>query len=143
MSWRTRGALVGLLVAVCGCATSGDSGSGPGATADASLDVTGGGDVVIGPSPDAVVPGIDASSSSGGEAGGDDDAADPEDAAEDGHPSKSCVGLSDGTPCGAAPDICHNAPLCEGGSCAAAAPKSDGFVCGTAPDACHDAPTCK
>jgi hypothetical protein len=51
--------------------------------------------------------------------------------------------LPDGTLCGAAPDICHNAPLCEGGACAAATAKADGFVCGAAPDACHDAAICK
>jgi hypothetical protein len=49
----------------------------------------------------------------------------------------------DGTPCGAAPDVCHDAPLCEGGACAAAAAKADGFVCAAAPDDCHDAGTCK
>jgi hypothetical protein len=143
MRWRTRGALAWLLAA-SGCAQAGGDGGGPGIVADASVDTAGGADVVIGPSPDAVVPGIDAGGSSGDASDdGADDAADPVDAADDGHPSKSCVGLTDGTPCGAAPDVCHDAPLCESGACAAAAAKADGFVCGTAPDACHEAPVCK
>jgi hypothetical protein len=56
---------------------------------------------------------------------------------------KSCAGLPNGTLCGAAPDICHDAPVCAGGACAPAAAKPDGFVCATAPDACHTDGTCK
>ncbi len=50
--------------------------------------------------------------------------------------------LPDGTSCGAAPDMCHAAPGCKAGVCAAAEPVMDGTPCGTAPDACHDVPTC-
>jgi hypothetical protein len=146
MTRRTGGALVGLFAAawVGGCASpgSGDDGNGPVIGTDASLVDSSGGDVAIGPSPDAVIPGIDASTGDAAEAAGDD-ADDPADTGDDAHPSKSCVGLMDGTPCGAAPDICHDAPLCEGGSCAAAVAKADGFVCAAAPDDCHVAGTCK
>jgi len=145
MRRRTRGAVLVLFAAAWGCASpgSGDDGAGPVSGVDASVD-SGGGDVAVGPSPDAVVPGIDGSTSNGDASeAGDDDAGDPPDADDDGaHPSKSCVGLPNGTPCGAAPDICHDAPVCESGACAAAAAKANGFVCAAAPDDCHTAGTC-
>lgn len=131
MSRRTGGALAAILVTVAAaCAASGDGdgeqdgGRSPGADASAGSE-----DGPIGPSPDAIVLGDDG----------------PEDVAttDDAPASKSCTGLPDGTPCGASPDICHDAPACESGTCAPAAAKPDGFVCGTAPDICHDAPACK
>ena len=141
-----HGCLVGLFAAAVGCASpgSGDDGVGPVIGVDASVDATGS-DVSIGPTPDAVVPGIDTGGGGGSDASeaAGDDASDPADTGDDGHPSKSCAGLANGTPCGASPDICHDAPLCEGGACAAPAAKADGFVCAAAPDACHDAGTCK
>jgi hypothetical protein len=147
MRRRLHGCLVVLLAAACGsaCASpgSGDDGTGPITGADASIDTAGGADVLIGPSPDAVVPGLDSGGGSDASEAAADEAGDPADAEDDGHPSKSCVGLMDGTPCGASPDICHDAPLCEGGACAPPAPKADGFVCAAAPDDCHTAGTCK
>src|ERR1019366_1395235 len=56
---------------------------------------------------------------------------------------KSCVGLADGTPCGAAPNECVDPPVCMSGACATPVAKPDGTGCGTAPDVCHDAPVCK
>jgi hypothetical protein len=46
------------------------------------------------------------------------------------------------TTCGTAPDACHLAPTCAGGTCGAAANAADGAKCGDPPDACHDAPKC-
>lgn len=75
-----------------------------------------------GPSPDAIVLGDDSPAETGG---------------------KSCVNLQDGTPCGSAPDICHEPPVCMSGVCAAPAAKPDGLVCDPASDACHTDGTCK
>jgi hypothetical protein len=132
MTGRTRGALAALLVTLgFACATSGDSGAGDGFPDSGSADSsTGGQDGPGGPSPDAVVLGDDATG---------DDAAEVDDSPA----GKSCAGLPDGTPCGASPDVCHDAPQCESGVCAPAAAKMDGFVCGTPADACHGDPTCK
>jgi len=132
MTRRTRGALAAILVTLgVACATSGDSGGGDGDASPGNDSSTSGSDGHAGPSPDAVVLGDDST-----EAGGDEPA-------DDAPAGKSCAGLPDGTPCGASPDVCHDAPVCSAGTCAPAAPKQDGFVCGTAPDACHDAPACK
>ena len=134
MSLRSSRALVALFVALAAgaCAAQGSGsagGSGLGDDADASIGSQG--DDGGGPSPDAVIFGIDAAS---GDAA-DDAESDPPDVADDSHASKSCTGLPDGTPCGAAPDICHDVPVCAGGACAAAGAKADGFVCAAAPDA--------
>jgi hypothetical protein len=142
MRLRSSRALVALLVAFAAgaCAAQGSGnvgGSGLGDDTDASIGSHGDGGG--GPSPDAVIFGIDATS--GDDVG--DEQTDPPDVADDSHASKSCTGLPDGTPCGAAPDICHDAPVCSGGACAAAAAKADGFVCATAPDDCHTDGTCK
>jgi hypothetical protein len=104
---------------LAGCASSESEGAPAG---DASVDGAGdrgAGDAAGGPSPDAIAPASD------GALGG-----------------KSCAGLADGTPCGPAPDVCHDIPTCAQGACGAAAAKADGTACGAAPDACRDAPTC-
>lgn len=127
-------ALVLFLLAASSCATSTDAG-GDLAGDDASTDArthpdTGSG----GPSPDAIVLGDDAST---------EDAA--ADAGDDAPPitNKSCTGLPDGTPCAPAPDVCHDAALCAGGTCAPPAAKADGVTCGKSPDVCHLDPVCK
>src|ERR1700691_2914158 len=109
MTGRTRRALALLLVPLgYACAASGDGGDGGAAPgSDAS---TGGSDGSGGPSPDAVVLADDGPGDGRDEAAGDD----ADDAAQGG---KSCAGLPDGTPCGAAPDICHDAPACQSGAC--------------------------
>lgn len=130
MTRRARAAalVLPLLAAAASCAASTDTGGGAGG-ADASVDVRTRADTGGGPSPDAVVLGDD---------GPLDEAGD--DALVTG---KSCTGLADGTPCGPAPDVCHDTALCMSGTCAAPAAKPDGTECGTAPDACHLAPVCK
>jgi hypothetical protein len=135
---RTHSARVLLFVAAsfvaCASQGSGSGGDGPDA-GDASVHT--GSDDGSGPSPDAVVLGPD----TGEDAGEDSGLADGDD--DGGHASKSCTGLPDGTPCGAAPDICHDAPLCQKGACAAPVAKADGFACAAAPDDCHTDGTCK
>jgi hypothetical protein len=128
-----------LAVAGAACAASGDGGGSPGGpgTSDAS---TGGGDS-SGPSPDAVVVGKDSGASDTG-SGNVDSAADDAMSFPDIGPGKSCMGLADGTPCGAAPGECLDPPLCQGGTCAVPQAKPDGTNCGTAPDVCHSAPVC-
>ncbi|HEY6460476.1 MAG TPA: hypothetical protein VIY73_10005 [Polyangiaceae bacterium] len=146
MTLRTSGALVAFfLVAAAGaCATGAatDTGSSGGGGDDAGV----ASDQGAGPSPDAIVLGVDT-----GGGGVDDDATSDPDAGG-GSPDapeefvqtgKSCVGLPDGTPCGPSPDVCHDVAACAGGVCAAPQAKADGFVCGTAPDICHDAPACE
>jgi len=136
MTRRSRSALVVVLVSGwCGaCATSGGGDTTGASHADASAGDEP--DAGVGPSPDAVVLGDDA----GDDAAASDDATGDADAAVGG---KSCAGLADGTLCGSAPDICHDAPVCKGGVCAPATAKADGFVCAIAPDACHTDGTCK
>jgi hypothetical protein len=136
MTTRARAAALVLCVtaAAFSCATSTDTGGGF-AGDDASADGhdhsdTGGG----GPSPDAVVPGDDGPAAEAAEDAGDDAPV---------ITNKSCTGLPDGTPCAPAPDICHNAALCVGGTCAPPAAKADGVTCGKAPDVCHVDPVCK
>ncbi|HEY8042321.1 MAG TPA: hypothetical protein VIF15_21105 [Polyangiaceae bacterium] len=133
MGSRT-GALVGVFVAAtaAACAAQGTgSNSGPPGGDDASIPQVDG----SGPSPDAIVFGDDA--------GDDGTTSTGDDAGDDSGIGKTCQGLPDGTPCGAAPDICHDAPACAAGACATAAAKADGFVCAKAPDACHTDGTCK
>lgn len=114
-----QAALVALATAIGpACASTPDGGSDR-----ASVDGSMGSHDSAGSSPDAPVPGIDAGADA--PLGG-----------------KSCAVLPDGTLCGPSPDICHDAPVCEQGACAAAAAKTDGFVCAPAPDACHDSGTC-
>lgn len=110
------------------CASTGTGGGdwGDGAVQDGSVPHDDGG----GPSPDAIILGVDA---------GDEGTTASPDASLGG---KSCVGLADGTPCGPAPDICHEAPVCASGACATAVAKADGVMCAAAPDVCHDAATC-
>jgi hypothetical protein len=124
---RALGVLVLVVVALSGACAAATSSDGFPDDGDASVgpDAKRGDDAAGGPSPDALVTGDD------GDGGGDADLG-----------SKSCAGLPDGTPCGPAPDICHDAPVCAGGACAPAPPKADGFVCGPAPDVCHDAQVC-
>jgi hypothetical protein len=120
---------------VAGCASQGDGGKAVGTDpADAS---TGPVQDATGPSPDAIILGVDAGDD--GEDGGSDDATAGVDVILSG---KSCKGLSDGTVCGPAPDVCHDAQVCASGTCAPAAAKADGFVCATAPDVCHSDGTC-
>jgi len=136
MTTRARAAalVLCLLTAASACATSTEAGGGY--AADASTESQGRPDTGGGPSPDAVVLGDDGPGPAE-EAG--------EDAGDDAPIiiNKSCTGLPDGTPCAPAPDICHDAAVCMGGTCAPPAAKADGFVCGKAPDVCHVAPVCK
>ncbi|HTQ47558.1 MAG TPA: hypothetical protein VMI75_32605 [Polyangiaceae bacterium] len=122
-----------LLSAASACATSTEAGGGY--AGDASTESQERPDTSGGPSPDAIVLGDDgpAPAEEAGEDAGDDAPI----------VAKSCTGLSDGTPCAPAPDICHDAAVCMGGTCAPPAAKADGFVCGKAPDVCHLAPVCK
>ena len=123
-----------LVVWITGCASQGDGGTpGNGAPADASVAAT---QDSSGPSPDAIMLGVDAGDDEGGAA---DDATKPDDVVLGG---KSCVGLPDGMVCGPSPDACHDAPVCAQGACAPAAAKADGFVCAAAPDVCHTSGTC-
>jgi len=123
---RALAALV--LVALSGaCAAVTSTGFPDADDASAAPDATRGDAGTAGPSPDALVAGDD-----GGDATADASLG-----------SKSCAGLPDGTPCGPAPDACHDPPVCSGGVCAPAQPKADGFVCAPAPDVCHADGTCK
>jgi hypothetical protein len=126
---RTRGAAVLFVGALAGaCAASGsDPLQEPGADAAEDAASTEGG----GPSPDAVVLDDGDHGPSTVDAAGDAPIV-----------GKSCVGLPDGTPCGPAPDVCHDASACSNGVCAPAQAKADGFVCAPAPDACHQDGTC-
>jgi hypothetical protein len=91
-----------------------------------------------GPSPDAIIFGVE----SGIESGIDADTTDVTTMADAPLGGKSCTGLPDGTVCGATPDVCHDAPVCSQGSCSLPAAKADGTVCGMAPDVCHSDATC-
>jgi hypothetical protein len=139
MTLRTCRALVALLfagsAAACATGAATDGGGSTGGAGDASAAE----DHASGPTPDAAVLGVD----TGGPAG-DDASNDPVEGGDEvTQTGKSCTGLPDGTPCGAAPDVCHDVPECLAGACAAPQAKPDGFVCGTAADVCHDAPACK
>ena len=147
MTLRSASAMVALLLAALtsACASPGDgdgngNGNGGGADGGANGNHDGGG-----PTPDAVVLGVDASlgDEAGDEAGELDAPVDPGDGGDGAITGKSCTGLPDGTVCGPAPDICHDAPVCSAGACASPAAKADGFVCASAPDACHTDGTCK
>ena len=137
----TRALIAAALLLGVGCAAQGE-GDGSGGFLVGDDASAGDPQEAGGPAPDAVV--------FGGDGAGDDAAGDDATTSDDGgggddgpNGSKSCMGLPDGTPCGAAPDICHDVPLCKAGACAAALPKADGFVCAKAPDACHTDGTCK
>lgn len=133
MTRRARAAalVLPLVAAASSCATSGDMVGDP-AAGDASTDAGQHQESGGGPSPDAIVLGDDAS-------------ADADEAGDDAPviTGKSCTQLPDGTPCAPAPDVCHDAAVCMGGTCAAPAAKADGTSCGKAPDVCHLAPVCK
>lgn len=120
--------VLSLMAAAFSCATPGDTGAALGGD-DASADARARTDSSGGPSLDAIVLGDDG----------------PADEAGDDAPinNKSCTGLPDGTPCGPAPDVCHDDALCAGGTCAAPMPKADGVTCGKTPDVCHLDPVCK
>jgi hypothetical protein len=123
-----RGCAAWLAVLVAGCASQGDGGvaGDPDATADVKSPPV---HDASGPSPDAVILGVDAG----------DDATEAPDVVLSG---KSCQGLPDGTACGPAPDVCHDAPVCASGACAPPAAQPDGTVCAMAPDVCHSNGTC-
>jgi hypothetical protein len=114
-----RAALLAVATALAPACASMGSGTGADDGSDGSM----GSHDATGPSPDAIALGIEA---------GDDVVLG----------GKSCQGLADGTPCGPAPDTCHDAPTCAQGACGAAPAKTDGFVCEPAPDKCHDGGTC-
>ncbi len=131
---RSAAVLAACAICAVGCASQGDGGiAGNSDPSDASTppqrDATG-------PSPDAIILGVDGSDDGGGST---DDAPEPADVMLGG---KSCQGLPDGMVCGPAPDVCHDAPVCASGVCAPAAAKADGFVCAAAPDVCHSDGTC-
>ncbi len=135
MSLRGPVAWIALAALVApGCATQGGSSvvaGGADAAQDASTPVEDG----AGPSPDAIVLGVDAD-----DGGAPQDATTTDDVVIVG---KSCQGLADGTVCGPTPDGCHDAPLCAQGACAPPAAKADGTVCAKAADACHEDGTCR
>ncbi len=98
-----------------------------------------GGDASLGGTRDtgAVAPDVAAGSDSGGQGAADASAQGDAPTAD-----KTCQGLPDGTPCGAAPDACHDPPVCAGGQCGTPLAKASGTVCAAAPDACHTPGTC-
>jgi hypothetical protein len=125
--------VLSVMAAASSCATSTDVGGGY-AGDDASTDGHERPDTSGGPSPDAIVLGDDGpAADEAGDDAGDDVVI----------TNKSCTGLPDGTPCAPSPDICHDAAVCMGGTCAPPAAKADGVTCGKAPDVCHVAPVCQ
>ncbi|HEY1691287.1 MAG TPA: hypothetical protein VGG39_03955 [Polyangiaceae bacterium] len=143
MTLRTSCALVAFFLAAAAGACATGAATETGSSGGGGDDASAASDQSAGPSPDAIVLGVD----TGGGGANDDATSDPPEAADDAteevvQTGKSCVGLPDGTPCGPSPDVCHDVAACAGGACAAPQAKADGFVCGAASDVCHDAPQC-